>query len=468
MRVPFAITYGKAEGGYPSQSSELSVQRVLNLYAEEAPENEKTPVSLFPTPGLTAFGSAIDPSTVRGMKQMGGLLYVVAGNTFYRVDAAANAQSIGSVQGDGPVYMETNGTQILIITANDQAYIATNTTIALISDPDFPGARSGCFIDGYFIVGLPGTDQFNISAINDGTQWDALDFASAEADPDTTVRVFADHRELWLFGEKTTEIFYNSGDATFPFQRVSGAIITRGCGAARSVAAMDNSIFWLGDDGIVYRANGYTPVRVSTHAIEQLISTMPNKADARAFSYTDKGHAFYVLTFPHQATIVYDAATTLWHERQTFQRNDWAVIGYEQVYDRHVTGSFTSGKLYVIDRSVRTDDGVTVRRQAVSASLWAETTRATMSRFEVDFETGVGITDGQGEDPQAMLDFSDDGGKTWSNEKWTTLGRIGTYRTRAQWRRLGQFRQRNIRVTVSDPVFVAIHGAYADMEGGYV
>lgn len=456
-RIPFAVQYSVA------RSRPLSVQRVLNLFAEESPPQEKTPVSLYATPGLVALGPAIDPATVRGLHVMAGVLYAVAGATLYKVDAGAAATSMGTVAGDGPVIMANNGRQILITNTNNQGYIASGASVAQIANPNFPGAGSVCFIDGYFIVNAPGSKKFFISVLNDGTSWNALDFGSAEADPDFIIRVFADHRELWLFGTSSIEIFYNSGASPFPFERVSGAFITRGCLAPLAVAALDNSIFWLADDGIVYRANGYTPVRVSTHAIERLIATMPNRTEARSFSYTQEGHGFYVLTFPNNGTVVYDAATGLWHERQTQGRKDWAVIDYARAYDRHVAGAFTSGKLFAIDPDTPTEDGMQIRRQAVTPSIWAESDRATMSKFQVDFETGVGLTTGQGSDPQAMLDFSDDGGKTWSNEKWASIGQIGKYKNRAKWDQLGQFRQRNMRVTVSDPVVVAIHGAYAEI-----
>jgi hypothetical protein len=193
--------------------------------------------------------------------------------------------------------------------------------VAQITDEDFPsGADSVAFMDSYYIVNDSGTDQFFISSLDDGTTWDGLDFASAEGNPDDIVTILVDHRELWLFGSKTTEVWYDSGDPDFPFERLQGAFIECGCIAVGSVAKASNAVLWLGNDlngsGIVWIAQGYNPQRVSTHAIEEEIQKYARMDDAQAYVYQDGGHTFYVLSFPTgNKTWVLDIATGLWHER---------------------------------------------------------------------------------------------------------------------------------------------------------
>lgn len=462
MRIPFAVSYNAG------RTKPLSVQRVLNLYAEEAPPNEKTPVALIGTPGRTIIGAAFDTAPVRGMKVMDGDLYVAAGATVYRVTSSAAATAIGTIGGDGPVGMATNGTQILIVDSLGNGYIVTSTTVTAIADPDWPGASSCCFVDGYFIVTQPHSKRFYISALLDGTGWDALDFASQEADPDDLVAAIADHNELWLFGETTTEVWTNAGGADFPFQRIGGAIITRGLAGRFAATAADNTIFWLADDQIVYRANGYLPTRVSTHAIEFAIGAIADWRSAQAFSYTQEGHSFVGFTFPDALTIVYDAATNLWHERQSGDRLDWGANGVIAAYDKLIVGGADTGALYELSLDAFGDAGAAIRRQVTTPAVWADSGRLTMSRFQADFEVGIGLETGQGSDPQAMLDWSDDGGKTWSSEHWASIGAIGNYGARAQWHRLGQARQRYLRLTVSDPVPVRFLGCYGDVVGGRI
>ena len=91
-----------------------------------------------------------------------------------------------------------------------------------------------------------------------------------------------------------------------------------------------------------------------------------------------------------------------------------------------------------------------------------------MPHLYLDFATGVGLTTGQGSDPQVMLRWSDDGGDTWSNEHWRSLGKTGAKKTRVHWNRLGQFgdKGRIFELTKSDPVEFSLLGAHADLNPG--
>jgi hypothetical protein len=204
----------------------------------------------------------------------------------------------------------------LFVACNPSAFIYNTTTgtFAQITDPDFPGAVTVGYLDGYFVFNQPDSQRFWVTSLNDGTQIDPLDFASAEGNPDDVVALNVNHREVWLFGTNTIEVWYNAGLADFPLARIAGAFMEVGCAAPYSVAKLDNSVFWLGADargrGMVYRANGYQAQRISTHAVEWHIQQYGNLSDAIGYTYQQDGHSFYVLIFPQaNTTWVYDVAT---------------------------------------------------------------------------------------------------------------------------------------------------------------
>jgi hypothetical protein len=250
-------------GSLSSRSKVANAGRRLNFFPE-LDQSGKSIVALYGTPGLllklTAGGGPI-----RGEWAMGGYLYVVSGATLYRVDTNWSATSLGTLStSTGRVGMADNGIQLLIVDGlKGYTYTVGTATFAEVTDPDFPKARTCCFQDGYFILEVPGTGRFVITSLYDGTAVDALDFATSEGSPDNVVSVLSDHRELWVFNEKSTEVYWNSGNADFPFERINGAYIENGSLAPFAAAKMDNSVFWIGRDdkgqAIVWRANGYVP-----------------------------------------------------------------------------------------------------------------------------------------------------------------------------------------------------------------
>lgn len=459
MRIPFTVQ------SYKHESLPLSAQRVVNYYVEAAPQEAKAPAILLPSPSLTNF-STVGSGPIRGVHQMAEVLYTVSGSNFFKVDESGVETDLGSIgiNATGLVSMADNGTELVVVNDND-GYVFNRTlnTLAKITDPDFPKVSSVAQLDGFHLYPKLNSDQWIISALRDATAYDALDFATAEGDPDTLVNIHVDHRQVLLMGQRTIEPWYNSGE-TFPFNPVSGAFIDTGLGAKYAIASLDNTTFWLGDDKIVYRLNGFTPERISTHAIEQAIQEISGIGDARAFGMRWKGHAFFVLTFPDQATFVYDAATNLWHERETFGQKGWIACCHVRVYGKDIVGDQNAGKLYSLDDS-RDDAGLPIQRIATGAPLYAAGKWAFMPEFEAVFESGVGLTTGQGENPQAMLRWSSDGGRTWSNEIWRDVGKIGEFRKRTVWRRLGRFKERVIQIIVNDPVASRLLGANAELVG---
>ena len=492
---------------YTARSVNAADNRMINLFPEIIPEGGHTPAFLNRAPGLK-LEVTVGAGPVRGLWTFGGYAYVASGNTLYKLDTEYNITSLGTLDNDGPVSMADDGTH-LFVACNGPSFVYNATTNAFgqITDPDFPGALTVSYLGGYFVFIEPDSQRVWVTELLDPTSIDPLDFASAEGSPDGLVSSITDHSEVWLFGTNSVEVWYNSGAADFPLQRIQGAYNEIGCAATYSVAKLDNGLFWLGADargrGIVYRANGYTGTRISTHAVEWQIQQYGDISDAIAYTYQQDGHAFYVLTFPTaRATWVYDVATQAWHERASFNNGD---------FDRHrsncqmsfnqeiIVGDYQNGNLYSFDLTKYADHNRIQKWLRSWRALPTGTNnlnRTAQHSLQLDAEAGVGavgVTEVPGHiylspltigdlgivdeivivnsidlnvEPQVMLRWSDDGGHTWSNEHWQTMGTLGAYGTRVFWRRLGmtgKLRDRVYEVSGTDPVKIAIMGAELHM-----
>ena len=488
---------------YVARSVNAADSRMINLFPEVIPEGGHTPAFLNRAPGLK-LEVAVGTGPVRGLWTFGAYAYVASGNTLYRLDSEYNITTLGTLANDGPVSMADDGTH-LFVACNGPSFVynATTTAFGAITDPDFPGALTVSYLAGYFVFIEPDSQRVWVTQLLDPTSIDPLDFASAEGSPDGLVSSITDHSEVWLFGTNSVEVWYNSGAADFPLQRIQGAYNEIGCAATYSVAKLDNGLFWLGADargrGIVYRANGYTGTRISTHAVEWQIQQYGDISDAIAYTYQQDGHAFYVLTFPTaDRTWVYDVATQAWHERASFTNGDFGrhrsncQMSFNQ---KIIVGDYQNGNLYSFDLEVYAD-GPRVQKWLRSWRALPTGTnnlnRTAQHSLQLDCESGVGavgVTEVPGHiyltpltigdlgiedeivivnsidlyvEPQVMLRWSDDGGHTWSNEHWQTMGTQGAYGTRVFWRRLGmtgKLRDRVYEVSGTDPVKIAIMGA---------
>ena len=497
---------------YVARSVNAADSRMVNLFPEVVPEGGKQPAFLNRAPGLRRLAT-IGTGPIRGLwapQITGSDGYVVSGQGLYKIDTSYNATFLGTIDGSGPVSIADNGTQIFIA-ANPNGYIYNMSTgaFAPIGDPDFPGASTVGYLDGYFVFNEPDSQRIWVTSLLDGTSVDPLDFASAEGAPDQLVSVNVDHREAWLFGTGTTEVWYNAGTSDFPLQRIQGAFNELGCAAVYSVAKLDNTLFWLGSDargrGIVYQANGYRGERVSTHAVEFAIQNYSTISDAVAYSYQQEGHKFYVLSSPTaNATWAYDTITGAWHERAGLTNG---------VFTRHrancqmnfnnqtIVGDYEDGRIYAFDLDVYADDDRVQKWLRSWRALPTGTNnlrRTAHHTLQLDCQSGVGtganidadlalddeldiefITEDDvtllldetpiaGTYPQAILRWSDDAGHTWSREHWTSLGAIGRYGQRVFWQRLGmtmKLRDRVYEVSGTDPTKLVIMGAELILDG---
>lgn len=470
---------------YEGDSTSAVGQRLINLYAEKNPDiagmtgseykqgtqlmvGSKYPWTLYGTPGQTLWLDMLSNSSIQGMETMGGLLYVVTGNDVFKVTPAGVKTKMGTITGAGGIVsMANNGTQIAIVADDTTGWVVTSADFAQITDMNFPGATSVCYLQSFGIFSTPDSIQFFISKGYDFTTYNSL-FASVISSPSNLVSVVSFNGLLWLFTGTSYEVWQNVGAALFPFQIIPGdANTTRGLAARDSVVQDNNTMYVLADDRVVYTFTGITPQRISTHAIESQIQKFGTVSDAIGYSYTQRGHKFYCLTFPTAGwTAVYDIAQGLWHERQTFGSSRWNPNSIVEFAGKVLVGDFQNGKIFSIDPYIYQDAGQPIERLVQGATTWEESMRITHDRVHLDIDTGVGLQVGQGSDPQVVMTYSDDGGNKWSNERWRSFGAVGKYKTRCVWRRNGQSRQRIYQWKITDPVPVRINGAYGDFRIG--
>jgi hypothetical protein len=479
---------------YQLSSPNVEAQRCVNLYPvmnETGTGKEGEVAFLASTPGLTKILNVGNGPIRMIYEDPREQIFVASGNQMYKISYSGTVWSstlLGTLNtSNGAVRAASNrlanGDTITVFVDGLDSYayryvasVETFGTYASFSYSQVDGATHVDYIDGYFIFNSPDSSQFYVSTWG-SFNVDPLSFASAEADPDNIVALIANHRDLWLINERTTEVFNDTGNPDFPFERVQGGFIQIGCIAAQSVAVVSDTIFWLGRDksghGIVYAASGMQPQRVSTNAIESAIKgyDIDSVKNATAFTYSEGGHSFYVLNFS-ETSWVFDLQSKSWHERSysnsgVLERHRAQHHAYISQYGFHLVGDYEDNRVYVLDSDSGLDDTDPIVRLRSSPHVSADGKFVFDSEFTLDMETGVGLSGGvQGEDPQVMLDWSDDGGHTWSNEHWVSAGAIGAFRTRARWTRLGCFRDRVFRVSVSDPVRVTILGATLESAGG--
>ncbi|HHT9144701.1 MAG TPA: hypothetical protein ACFYD4_03325 [Candidatus Wunengus sp. YC61] len=466
MEIPFI------GGAYTGRVTNINAQSCVNLFPVIDQQDAKGTVALYGTPGLKSF-SILESGLVKCVRAtyaLGEFLYAIVNANVYRIASDGGSTLLGAIStSSGFVSITDNGIQILIVDGSGYVITVSTGVLAEIADTDFPYSSFATFQDGYFIVVEKDTGRIWISGLYDGTSWDALDFTTAEGRPDNSVAVLSNTHDLWIFGEKSVEVYYNSGDSDTPFQRISGALIDSGIGAIGSAIKLNGVLYWLSDKGQVCRNNGYQPSVISTPHIDYQVSTYETMDDAIGFPYTIDGHHFYVLQFPSaNKTWVFDTTTNYWHEWQSY--NNQTTWGRHRAncsayFNRkYIVGDYENGTLYTLDMDTYTDNLNAIRRIRATQTINKERLNVLFHRLEIEFEAGKGLTEGQGSAPQAMLDWSDDGGHTWSNEHWVDIGAIGKYKQRAIWRRLGKSRNRVFRMTVSDPIKWVLLTAYADLE----
>ncbi|HMU15845.1 MAG TPA: hypothetical protein PKC95_00240 [Thauera aminoaromatica] len=415
--------------------------RLVNCFAQQTVG--KQPVELLGAPGIVSWCTL--GGAGRGLYVMRGTLYAVAGSTLYKIDEHGGATSLGAVSGSGKLMFAGNGVEIVLSNKS----IFANGTVSAITDPDLPAISAIGYLDGYVVYSESGTGKWGCSELYSGATYDALDFASAEAYPDDLVTLAVDHRQVLLFGQETTEIWWNSGaGAGFPFERLAGGFIEYGCLSVHGVAKQDNSVFWLANDRTIRRLTGQTPVRVSQHGVEEKLASYARVDDCEAFPFSWNGHLFVVFRFPEAgATWVLDVTTGEWHERATYGASAWDVRDAVYCYGRVFAQQASTGAVGYLSDTCYTEFDGTLRREWTYPAVYATNVPLVHSQLDLICRTGDAPT---ALVPHVNLEISDDGGNTWLLLPPRELGRTGQYGHVIRWNRLGQARDRVYRMSIDD------------------
>lgn len=480
-----------------SPNAESSVMRNCHLEMIEH-GSRKGKLRIRGIPGMPTFTTLPD-SPLRALLEIdgGNRLFAVAGATVFEIFpdgtflAATGAVNLNS----HPAIMVSNGFQLAI--ASGQAlYIVSGVdenTPALVTpvnflDPttDAPGAdpvqaQTLDFLDNYLIANVLPKKNLDGSVVSgmavfisnlapDGGRWDPGDVKIKEGYPDNVSRVFSDNEQLWVFGFDTTEVWMNTG-ALFPFERIQGAVLKIGCSAPYSVAAARGFRFWLWQ-GAVYSAYGFDPQRVSDCGVEEAIKTYGNTDDAEGWCQISGPHIFYFLNFPSaRRTWTYDKSLGAWHERGLFERGQYGIYRgrvYAKAFGKDLVGDPQNGNIYWLDPHTYTDaGGLPLRWQRTAPYITENLANVRFNQLKIDADTGVGLgvaSDQPGYDPQMILRYSDDRGKTFGNERSASMGKIGETKVRIIYNQLGSSRiGKTFELSGSDPVPISINTAFLDL-----
>ena len=463
---------------YQLDNRKADVQRTVNMYPQRVESGSgKAQFILKSVPGLTeeVNNTASGKVTMRGMfapSNFVDTIYCILGNSLYTLSASTLTLRSGTMGSSGGSVIGAIGRQHIVVCDTQQAfytpYVSGTPALTQITDPDAPTTISWvAYLGGRFVYGDKDTDQFTWSEIDDPDNIDALNFATAESSPDGIVRGIVYREELWMMGRDSTELWRASSSADSAFERNTGVSISVGCMASRSVCVADNCLLWIGRDsngkGVVYKAVGYQPQRVSNHAIEEMLSTATSLTAASAYTYQENGHVFYCIDASGlDTTLCYDLSTESWHERAEFFNGDFS---RSRITHHVITasgaeyfgGSLTShptlsnrAVIYTQDSNVYTLDGDTLCRERTSPHYATPSLdRVFYSRLRLDCSVGSEVASTK----YVQLFYSNDGGYVFSNSALSkSLGETGDRRVSVQWNRLGSANDRVFKIRCTDDV----------------
>ncbi len=450
-------------GFYTSRSRPISSQECSNLYVHVNEGGGLSQESLFGTPGITQLATSGGVLEVnRSSHVMAGISYFVNGANLYRLTRTTSGSgidsfaldSLGAISGSGRVSMTDNGTQLMVLVPGGNGYIWNEgtSTFTQITDPDFTAngnPQHVVYIDGYFLI-TTDSKKFIISALNDGLSYNALDFGSAEADPDDIVAPVVVNNQLYICGGETLELFRNAAATTgagFPFIRVDGGVVSTGVFAAFSVVNAAGTFFFIGgdanDEPRIFVFSGGDAIVISTDAIDSLLEELTDTqlGDVFSWTYTQNGTTFIGWTLP-STVVVYDTKSKRWHERKSFDVIDdvsnefrWRANSVIKAYGRILVGDNQDGRVGALDLDVYDEYGQNILRTLATIPFSNVGNAIRVPSIELTVESGVG--NDIDESPLISMERSLDG-KTWSPRRERKIGKKGQYGRRSIWRRNGR------------------------------
>jgi hypothetical protein len=476
-----SVFAGFIDGAYTAQSPVSSNQALVNWFVQRI-ETEHAPsrAELVPTPGVREF-CTFSTSGGRGAIEVEGRMFVVVGTKLYEVFANTTTTERGTVAIDAnPATLCTNGDggEELFITSGGNGYtynLSTNVLTTVLSG----GILMGGFSFGSFLAFDETNRRVRISDAFDGLTWDALEFFERSAQPDNWQAMLVDpYGYVMLPGSKTGESWAPNGAASVPFELDKSSMIEEGIAAPFSLRQAGKSKVWLSTNANggyqVMRATGFTPQRISDHALETAIASYGDVADAIGGTYESRGHAFYQLTFPRvPITWEFNFTTGKWHQRGTWISEEnrytyWRLTSQCFAFSKHLALDRETNVLYEVSDAYAVDiDDRPLRRVRRAPALTNNGGMVAFDKLGLLIETGVGVASGNDEDmtPQVMLRASDDFGRTWGPERQASAGVQGDYQRRVEWWGLGAARGRVYEVSVSAGVPWRLTQAYQTVRG---
>lgn len=467
-------------GYYLSDSPVISAQQCINWYPNIVSVPALAQETLFGTAGaVEAANTGILNQQNRGSEKMAGIPYFVNGTTLYRLNADETTDALGTIEGTGRVSMETNGTQLLILVPGGKGSLWVEETTTFTPDinavdSDFTANGNPqivVFVSGYFLF-ITDSKKFMISALNNGLSYNALDFGTAESDPDDIVGVVVLKNQVFLFGSEITEVVKNEPvGAGFPFQRIEGFIMEKGLYAPFSVIKGDGTFRFVGggkDEGPgIYEFRGNDFVKISNTAIDAVLQDLPSTDLSNIFAmhYGFNGQFFTSFTMVGE-TFEFNSISQRWHQRRSFiggALDAWRVSSIVTAYGKLYIGDRIDGRIGFLDEDVYTEYGDTIFRQLDTMPFAANGNSFGVSSLELTVESGVG--DFVTVEPQMRMSRSINN-KTFTDELKRSMGKIGEYEKRLIWRRLGRAKRFEMfRFIMTDPVKPVIVKLQARIRG---
>lgn len=459
---------------YQDRSRPLSSQETKNFYHDLVEEGKEQYV-IHSFPGLKNISSV--GGADRGMNRMKEKGFRVSGQTLYSFDENGVHTSIGTIPGDGVCVIDNDGLNLVIVTS-DTVFSWNSEDLTIISDSNIEGSQTVSYLNSQMIYTKPGL--FTIASPDDPSTASGLDSASADSAPDDLVYAYVFQQSAYMFGKRSTEPWWNSGEGNPPLERIDGQIFQVGLAAIHSIDSNDDFLYWLGDDAAIYQASGGAKKRVSSTALSKEIESYSTIDDAIGQTFTYSGQNFYMITFPN--------ANRTWCLNEKLSDKGWFNLSHDtingrwtgqsilNVYDKLFVADKANGNLYELDANTFTNDGDSIQRRRVTSSISGKVlgqagAEVQMDKMKFILEGRATVTTGQGENPQIQFELSYDGGNSWVPKGWGYVGRLGEFKIQVEMFCSGGlggercvFYDCMVRLTTSDNADYSIFSATADLK----
>lgn len=409
-----------------------------NCYAEPVVQG-KHPAPLHASDGFTSFATVTNGGKCRGLIEMGGSVFGLFATVLAQISTTGSVSEIGAIPGSSKVSMAHNDASLrqLVIVADGNRYVVVDGGLTELTDPDLPPPISVTFLNQRILYGIA-DGRVYFSAVDDATDISSFDFFTAEGNPDGIVAIIAHLQEVWVFGAESIEVWRDTGNATAPFRRNEAGVIPKGCLGQATIAELDTDLFWVGDDQVVYKASGYSFQAISTFGVNEAIRSTTDKTAIEGMAFHMNGHAFYVLSGPDW-TWAFNRTTGGWDPRYSYGLDRWTANHAVAFNNGVILGDYDTNAVYRLSRDAYDEAGTKMVWKARTAPMHAYPNQVCVDALHCDFVLGVGLNSAtpSQSDPQVGMRYSDDGGHTWSNQRFVSLGKTEVRNVPVRWWGLG-------------------------------